>query len=155
MGEGLIRPATADDISQMIPMAVRFFGASGLHQWFRFNPESFADTVSKMIDSPAAIVLIAKAGDEFVGMVAALSYPCWFDGTHRTAQELFWWVEPEHRQGSTGGRLWRQLEEWAQEQGCRTMEMGALEALRPEVLARTYGRLGYAPKERIFCKRLP
>ena len=152
--DSLIRLATVEDIPQMIPLAERFFAASGLSQWFRFDPESFANTVDGLIGSPAGIVLIAKAGDECVGMVAALAYQCWFDSAHRTAQELFWWVEPEHRQGSTGAQLWRRLEEWAQQNECRTMEMGALEALRPEALGKKYARLGYGPKERIFVKSL-
>ena len=149
-----VRAATADDIPQMLLMAARFFAESGLPEWFKFDPQSCAVTAGKLIEEDAGTVLVAETNGDLIGMAAALAYPCWHDRSHRTAQEMFWWVEPEHRNGSASVRLWRQLEEWAGDQGCQTMEMGALEASRPEALAHLYGRRGYGPKERIFCRRL-
>ena len=89
-----------------------------------------------------------------LGMAGAMAYPCWFNNAHLTAQELFWWVEPEFRGGSMGAALKSGLEDWGCSKGCLTMEMGALEASRPGALARLYKRDGYGPKEAIFCKRL-
>ena len=135
-------------------MAAHFFDASGLDRWFTFNPQSFAETAGRLIRDPAAVILIGEEPAGVVGMTGALSYPCWFDVNHLTAQEWLWWVEPEHRGGPMGAALRNGLEGWARENGCLTMEMGALEASRPEALARLYESKGYAPKERIFCRRL-
>jgi GNAT superfamily N-acetyltransferase len=83
-----------------------------------------------------------------------MAYPVWFDNEHLTAQEVFWWVEPQHRGGFLGTELRQGLEDWACNKGCLTMEMGALEALRPEVLTALYARKGFDAKERTFIKRL-
>ncbi len=145
----MIRPAVAGDIPVMTQMGARFFDASGLDKWFTYNPRSFAQTLVMLIETPQAIVLFAEQG-----MAAAMAYPCWFNREHLTAQELFWWVEPEARGGTLGTELRQGLEDWAREKGCLTIEMGSLEGSKPEALARYYSRQGYGPKENIFCKRL-
>lgn len=142
-------PAVAEDIPAMTQMGARFFDTSGLDKWFAYNPNSFAKTLVMLLENPQAVVFYAEHG-----MAAAMAYPCWFNRKHLTAQELFWWVEPEARGGSLGEELRQGLEDWAREKGCLTMEMGALDTSRPEVLARYYAQQGYGPKERIFCKRL-
>ena len=141
--------AVVEDIPTMIQMGARFFETSGLDKWFTYNPNSFAQTLVMLIETPQAIVLYSEHG-----MAAAMAYPCWFNREHLTAQELFWWVEPEARGGLLGAELRQGLENWAREKDCLTMEMGALDASKPEALARYYARLGYGPKERIFCRKL-
>lgn len=150
----MIRPAQPSDLPAMTRMAARFFDASGLDRWFSFKPQSFAKTVALFIENPQAIIMVAEKDSGLVGMAAALAYPCFFDADHMTTQELFWWIEPEHRGGWLGEGMLKVLETWAKDKGCLTMEMGALEAQRPDVLARVYARRGYAPKERIFCRNL-
>lgn len=150
----MIRPARLGDVADMTRMAKRFFDASGLDLWFRFKPQSFAKTVGLFIENSQAVILVAEKNSGLVGMAAALAYPCWYDADHMTAQELFWWIEPEHRGGPLGEDMLKMLEKWARDSGCLTMEMGALEVQRPDVMARVYARRDYAPKERVFCKRL-
>ena len=145
----MIRSAVAGDIPAMTKMGARFFEASGFEKWFRFSPRSFADTLGRLMVDERAVVLVAEQG-----MAAAMAYPCWFDREHLTAQELFWWVEPDARGGDLGKRLRQGLEDWAYSKGCSTMEMGALEASKVETLVRYYERHGYGAKERIFCKGL-
>jgi len=150
----MIRPAVISDLSRLEAMGARFFAASGLDRWFHYKPRCFSQVCANFMTSDRAVVLVGDGQMGAVAMAAALAYPCWFDSEHLTAQELFWWVEPEHRGGSMGAELRKGLEEWARGKGCLTMEMGALDASRPEVLAHLYERKGYGPKERIFCKRL-
>ncbi len=147
----MIRPAAISDLTRMERMGARFFDASGLDQWFSYKPRCFSKLMADMMASDQTVVLV---GGDVDGMAAAMAYPCWFDDAHLTAQELFWWVEPESRGGPMGAELRNGLEDWAREKGCLTMEMGALEESRPEVLAHLYERKGYGPKERIFVKSL-
>ena len=135
-------------------MGTRFFAASGLDRWFSYRPRNFSQVCANFMDSNQAVILVGEGKKVAVGMAAALAYPCWFDAGHLTAQELFWWVEPEYRGAAVGKELRNGLEDWACERGCLTMEMGALEAARPEALAHLYARKGYGAKERIFVKRL-
>ena len=151
----MIRLAADADLSRIEHMGARFFCASGLDRWFSYEPRCFYKFVLNLIASDQAVVLVGDRRLEgAVGMAAAVAYPCFFNDSHQTAQELFWWVDPEHRDGVWGERLRSGLEDWARGQGCHTMQMGALDASRPEALARLYERKGYGAKERIYCKRL-
>ena len=150
----MIRPAVISDLARLQDMGARFFAASGLDQWFHYKPRCFSQVCANFMASDKAVILVGEGQMGAVAMAAALAYPCWFDAEHLTAREMFWWVAPPHRGGPMGAELRERLEDWARRKGCLTMEAGALEALRPEALARLYKRQGYGPQERIFCKRL-
>lgn len=150
----MIRPAVIADLARMEVMGAKFFATSGLDRWFSYKPRCFSQLCADFMAGDGAVVLVSDGPMGAVGMAAALAYPCWFDGEHLTAQELFWWVEPLHRGGSMGTQLRQGMEDWARDKGCLTMEMGALEVSRPEALTYLYERKGYGMKEHIFCKRL-
>ena len=150
----MIRPAVISDLARLQDMGARFFAASGLDRWFTYKPRCFSQVCTNFMASDKAVILVGKGQDGAVAMAAALAYPCWFDSDHLSAQEMFWWVEPEHRGGLMGTQLHNGLEDWARGKGCLTMEMGALETLRPEALAHLYKRRGYGLKEHMFIKRL-
>ena len=146
----MIRPAVISDLTRMERMGERFFEASGLGRWFTFKPRCFSKLMADMMAGNQAVVLVGEGPEGVVSMAAMVSYSCWFDDEHLTAQELFWWVEPFFRGGTMGARLHQGLEDWARKKGCVTMEMGALEELKPDSLEALYQRMGYGPKERIF-----
>lgn len=150
----MIRPAAISDLSRLEGMGAKFFAASGLEKWFRYKPRCFSQVCADLMTSSQGVILVGEKQTGAVGMAAVVAYPVWFDSEHMTAQELFWWVEPLNRGSTMGAALRNGLEDWAREKGCLTIEMGALEASRPEALERLYERKGYGPKERIFCKRL-
>ncbi len=150
----MIRPATVADLSRLEDMGARFFAASGLGRSFHYKPRCFSQVCADFMASDKAVLLVGEGQKGAVAMASTMAYPVWFDNEHLTAQEVFWWVEPQHRGGSLGTELRQGLENWARNKGCLTMEMGALEASRPEALAHLYERQGYGPKERIFCKRV-
>jgi GNAT superfamily N-acetyltransferase len=138
----------------MEAMGVRFFAASGMDRWFSYKPQDFSTTIANTMVSDRGLALVGDGPIGAVGMVVAIAYPVYFNFSHSTAQELVWWVEPEYRGGPLGAELRKGLEDWAHAKGCLTMEMGALETLRPEALEALYQRKGYGQKERIYCKRL-
>lgn len=150
----MIRPARLGDLDAMQEMGAQFFAASGLDRWFSYDVASFRNSLEAFIENPFAATFVAEDNGGIIGMAAALAYACWFNRDHITAQELFWWVDPSRRGDTHGRELREAMDDWARHRGCRTFEMGALEALRPEVLENYYARLGYGAKERIFCKRI-
>lgn len=150
----MIRQAKISDLPRLQIMGAKFFKVSGLDRWFTYKPSCFSRICANFMENDQAVLLVAEREIGAVAMAAALAYPCWFDDDHLTAQELFWWVEPDFRGGRMSGQLHRGLEDWARGRGCLTMEMGAMEASKPEALAALYERKGYGAKEAIFCKRL-
>lgn len=129
-------------LDNLVLMGRKFFDKSGFRQWWEFDPDVFAETVTRLAESEDGLILEAEDA-----MAGCMSYPLWFNPSQRTAQELFWWNEGKWE-------MLRKMEAWALFRGCVTLEMGCLEDLRPEVMTRFYRMRGYAPKERLFVKWL-
>ncbi len=152
----MIRPAVADDLPALGTMGVEFFAASGFSRWYTYKPASFSQFCIKLMTHEDGLLLVGDGPNRAVAMAGAMAYPVYFNDEHLTCQEAVWWVEPTHRGSLLGVELRKGMEDWARSKGGLTMEMGALEAkaLRPQALEALYRRIGYEPKERIFCKRL-
>lgn len=148
-----IRRAVPSDIDRALVPIRRFFDASCYGDIVDFDETSFRATYSHLLAGDGVCIVAEKDG-AIVGVTGALAYPFYFNGRHKTGQELFWWVNPEERGSSIGSRMFKALEDWAREVGCQTFSMIALDALKPEAVARVYQRAGYRPSERSFIKEL-
>lgn len=66
--------------------------------------------------------------------------------------ELAWWVKSEHRNGTTGGRLWHQFDEMAK----KMLSVGEVQVICTSLLANSvaidYTRRGYAPLQTTYFK---
>lgn len=89
----MIRQATVNDLPKLLEMGQRFFDASGYSDVTTFRPEVFAFSLNTIASNG---VLLVADQDGPVGMAGALVYPFYFSGD-TTAQEVFWWVDPDHR----------------------------------------------------------
>lgn len=65
--------------------------------------------------------------------------------------EIAWWVEPEHRRGTTGPKLLWAAEKWARQKGLRLVKMVAPKETN---VGRFYERMGYVEVETAYVKRL-
>ena len=142
-----IRDATEADIPRLVEMGRHFFAATAWKETAAYDGPSFAATLGMLIASDDGIVLIAD-----FGMTAAICFPLFFNQGQRAAQEIVWWVEPDHR--GKGQQLLRAMECEAEAKGAMFMIMVNEESLRPDAVARVYRRHGYAPSEQQFVKRL-
>lgn len=143
----MIRDATLDDIPELVGMGRKFADAIGMTETTGFDEESVAALLAHLIESPAGICLITEGGG-----AGGLVHPCSFNASHMTGQELFWWIEPEHR-GRKGLLLFRALERAAQERGAQTWMVSTMESLDFDGAARFYERSGYRPSDRNYIKR--
>jgi GNAT superfamily N-acetyltransferase len=148
----VIRAATHEDIPRVVEMGRRFHNAAELYDIAPFDAGSVTDMVSTLIDNPMGGLFVAEGEGGLIGMTGGLLYPFYFNGDHLTGQEIFWWVEPEHR--GVGSQLFDALEAWAKEAGAKSFSMIALEKLTPEILGRIYRRRGYRPSEHSYIRRL-
>lgn len=150
----MIRAATEEDIPDLLRMGREFYAQSGA--WpdlAAFDAASVTATLRHLIVSPDGILLAAEQGGSVVGMAGALLYPLWLNTVHRTGQELFWFVAPQHRRG-LGGRLLTALERAAKAAGAQSFTMICEADLRADALGRVYRRAGYRPTERAYMKGL-
>jgi GNAT superfamily N-acetyltransferase len=132
-------------------MGARFASVSGAP--IAYDEESARATLLKLINSDESVVLVADENG-VVGMLGAMIYRHYFNLSHITGNELFWWIDPEYRHGSLAMRMFRALEEWAAQSGAHSFTVGALHAQSPEKLSRFYDRNGYSPLESTYTKVL-
>ena len=148
----MIRLAVPTDIHRIMAMGHAFFEEAGWAKHAAFDAESFAYSCGLIMDH--GVFLVAETEDGgVVGMVAAGVSPAYWNRNVLTGQELFWYVDPEHRTG-TGGLLMAALEDAMKSRGVVLCSMSAEEGLRSGALHRLYRLRGYWPAERLFWKRL-
>lgn len=99
----------------------------------------------------AQIVLV---DDQHRGFAGAVVFPAFFDSQTLLAQELFWWVSPEHRKAGVATELLEALEAAAKSHGAKALFMLCLDDLDGERVSRMYERRGYRPTERLFLRKL-
>ena len=147
----MIRPADIGDLPDIVRMGRDFASVSGAP--FPFDAESAITTIRNLIASPSGVVLVADIGP-IVGMTGALIHPHYFNSSHITGQELFWWIDPPYRGSKIGLEMFHSLEEWARSSGANSFSMIALHAQNPEKIGRLYERNGYVPLENSYTKVL-
>ena len=154
-----IRPATMDDIPQIVEMAKRFYPESPYpHIYGDVPEEQAAGLVIVAMQGMAeygivpGAMLVAEHGDRLIGMLCLHIDPATFNPAV-IAAELVWWMDPEYRGGMAGIRLVKAGEETAPERGATVMNMGVL-ATSPAEAQTLLERLGYKPSHTILSKRL-
>ncbi len=144
----MIRFGTAADTRAAVSLLRDFHAASGMP--FDYTAAWAAGLFQAHCADPsrAAIVLDVDGVARGVLLAAATDSPL---GPFKVAQELAWWVDPEHR-GASGGML-DLYEHWATEKRCAFAGVASLAAFPRAALI--YERRGYSQAETHFIKALP
>lgn len=149
----MVREATLDDIPQIVDMGRAFHAASAYASIVAYDAESAGVTFAGLITGEDGVVFVYD--DEFgriVGTTAAMAYPFFFNRHHKTGNEFFWWVDPDHRGSNIGKALLDALEAWKETVNAKSFTLSALESMRPEVVGEIYRRRGYMPSDRSYIK---
>ena len=142
----MIRLAVESDFPEMVEMGRRFFSASGYSDIMEYDPESVLASLKTI-----PVLLVAEK-DRLVGVAGAMVYPFYMNLHHQTAQEVFWWIDPEHR--GIGGKLFDALVEEVKKRGAKSLSMIALETLSPERVGEIYKAKGFRLSEHSYIKKL-
>lgn len=150
----IVRPATAEDMGAVVGMGEAFHRAAGLLDFAEWDSESFATMVEALLRGAVnGALLVVENDGQVVGMASCLIYPAYFNFGTQIGQELFWFVEPEHRFGA-GTALIAELERVAKARGASVFMSASVAGLRDAALARFYLRRGYRPVENTYIKGL-
>jgi len=145
----MIRRATEEDIEFIVEMGRKFYESCGFPSILTFDPEILTGVLHNLIVNDNACILV---DDKLRGMIAGVVYPYYFTG-QMSGNEMFWWVEPEHRKG-LGKKLLDKLEEWAEAKGAVSFTMISLDASNPEKMDKIYRKRGYEPREHHYVRYL-
>lgn len=150
MPEPFVRKATDADAQRIVEMGKRSLEIGPYKDEIGDNTEVTLRLFKLLLDNPQAEILVLDAGDgQAVGLFAMLLFPHYFSG-EKTAQELMWYVEPEHRAGGAGLQLLRQAEEMARGTGATRFQLTA----PTEALGSLYKRCGYHQIEVGYQRKL-
>jgi hypothetical protein len=149
-----IRHAEPADLPEIIDMGRDFFDQSGSAEFTTFDDASFATTIIALMSGlSGGVLLVAEIGEKCVGMASCVAFPFYANMQTRVAQEIFWFVKPDCRNG-VGSSLLDELEAEAMRGGAQVFLTAALSGLRDKAIGRVYERRGYRPAETSFVKRL-
>jgi GNAT superfamily N-acetyltransferase len=142
-----IREATTLDHRALVGMALRFLKTVSTYEFLRPSRDHISHLVDVVLD--AGVILVAEVPDAVVGAIALIATPHPVNGTP-FADEVAWWVEPEHRGGLRAGPyLLGAAEDWALRQGCNMVKMVAP---LPSTVGRFLEKRGYRAIEVAYVK---
>jgi GNAT superfamily N-acetyltransferase len=151
----IVRNATAEDLPRYLHLGRMFHAASPMHNVVPFDEEGYAKFYLQAIEIPTVGMWLAEMENEIVGIAGAILYPLYFNPNALVAQELWWWLTPKSRGSGAGALMFRQIENWAKENGASAVFMIALEDSRAKKMEHLYARAGFRPMERTFIKEVP
>jgi len=150
----IVRKATESDLPQYIVLAESFHMASPLHGVINFDPVGYGQFFSASLQNDSVGIWLAEIEGEVVGISGAIVYPLYFNPSALVVQELWWWLTPKSRGSGAGGKMFKQIEEWAKERNASALFMIALEDSRAKKMENLYARAGFKPMERTFIKEV-
>lgn len=148
----MIRPASLRDIPEIARLGGHFHADAGWSDVFAYSVDDCAASLARFMASDAFICLVAE-DDGIVGMAAGVVAPVYFNLSHMSGEELFWWVSDDAPQ-MTGIRLLGALEREAKARGCMSWQMKSIDKLNGDRMGRLYERRGYRASEHSFIKSL-
>jgi GNAT superfamily N-acetyltransferase len=137
-----MRPAEYSDIPEILRMGREFAKAIGKD----VNREVLVPHLEGMINSEQALLAVDDGA-----MVAGILYPSYLDG-EVTAQELWYWVDPDKRKQGKGKALIETFETWATAMGATVLLLTATHGMTHRVLGKIYSARGYKPQEHVYSK---
>ena len=153
MTEYTIRDATHDDVLDTV-LAVKQFCKEIPHPaWHKFNTNKVNNLITQLIEIDQGFVKIVTNDDEVVGaLVAVISDIPINDLVF--AQELMFWIDPEHRIGRTALKLVDEYVEWATSKGCNFIRLSELDNVLGGKAGLLFKRKGFEPLETAYVKEV-
>jgi GNAT superfamily N-acetyltransferase len=150
----IVRTATESDLPKYIVLAESFHMASPMHGVIGFDAAGYSQFYLSSLQNDSVGIWLAEIDNEIVGICGALVYPMYFNPSALVVQELWWWLTPKSRGSGAGGKMFKQIEEWAKEHNASALFMIALEDSRAKKMENLYVRAGFKPMERTFIKEV-
>lgn len=145
-----IRLAGEDDLEIVLGMGRKFYTTTEVGKLIPFDDDAGVCAIFGMLDRGFILLAETEAG-EAVGMIGCQFYDFPFNRDYIACTELMFWMDEEHRGGTTAARLLKEAEMLARHEGATFITMVALET-SPEMIDSFYKRMGYQRSERTYIK---
>lgn len=150
----IVRRANENDLDKYVVLAEAFHAASPIKDAAKFDKEGYGNFFLSSLQNDSLGIWLAEIDGEIVGISGAILYPLYFSPSSIVVQELWWWLTPAARGTGAGGKMFKQIEDWAKERNASALFMIALEDDRAGKMEKLYTRAGFKPIERTFMKEV-
>lgn len=147
----MVRPATHDDVAMIVALGAQFHGSVPALKGLPFCFQSAAEFAHAAVDGDDMLLLCMTTDDgSVVGFFLGVLQPAYWNRATKIAQQISFFVLPEHRQRPGAVRMVLEFERWAKQHGAAVIASGAKSPRVGELM----GRLGYVAAETMMMKRL-
>lgn len=150
----VIRNATIQDAVQIATLGSKFHEQAFWGDILEYSIEDTVASLECFIGQQNFICMVADVGGRFVSFGSLILSPVYFNHSHLSCEELFWWSDPESNYPGIGMKLKAKMEEEAKNRGALSIQMKSIDALNGDRMSNLYIRNGYRPSEHLFIKRL-
>lgn len=150
----VIRHAVMEDAEQIAILGFRFHEQASWADIFNYNIGDCVASLEHFIGQPNFVCMVAEVDGKFVSFGSLILSPVYFNHLHISAEELFWWSDPESKYVGIGRKLKKAMEKEAKDRGAASVQMKSIDLLNGSKMAKMYARDGYRPSEHSFIKRL-
>ena len=133
----MIIRATQDHFEELFALIEQMIAESV----FAFAPPS-RKRIQNLMAYPKGAAFLAYKEDKCIGFVGAVITPFFFSDYER-ANDVGFYILPEHRGGSTAFKLLKAIEDWAKENGAKELFMGHSVGGKIEEMKKFYTHNGY------------
>jgi GNAT superfamily N-acetyltransferase len=149
-----LRRATLEDIPTICRMVRDLHEQSNFSQ-YAYDEERVLTTVTALtkLNVGQGVMLLAEVGGEPAGVLSATKT---YSPTslEPLAMEIFWWVDPAHRNSRAGLLLIEAFEYWGRKIDASALVIGLHENKYADRLRRLYNRKGYTLQESQYIKEI-
>jgi GNAT superfamily N-acetyltransferase len=149
-----VRPAKEEDVLDIV-FSVKQFAKEIPHlAWSKFDNNKVKDIVTSLVTSEHGFVYVAvnDKGEVVGALIGLLSGIPINDLVF--AQELMFWVDPNHRNGKTAPRLIDEYVKWAKNSGATFSRLSALDEVLEGRAGVLFKRKGFKAIETAYVKEL-
>ena len=143
---GVISFEFIDDFSVSFGSAVVSLGtiahAESAHRHMTLDVDYGLSNVRNFISDSRCAFWLAWSGDTPIGVFGGKVRPLFFS-RDLIAEDILWYVLPEHRGSRVGLQLLSLFERWAFEHGAKDLRIGQTSQLDPKVFNGILGSKGY------------
>jgi len=147
----MIKRADIQDFESIKKMFINFANSAPVD--FLHNPQYDPDHIDQILFAvkTQGVLLVAYDNKQPAGFLIALPAPdVWLPHVKPTLREMAWWVEPEHRQGTIGGKLFLKYLKLAKEMKDNGKINGYTMTLMDKSPDIKLDRYGFRPIETVY-----
>ena len=146
----MLRQATVDDIPAIIALARPTFEA---FVPFGGSEEMVSHTLAGLAQF-GGYVRVSEVDGQIGGFLAGLvaTFKPW--AADKCAVEVLFYVAPEHRKGRLAVTMLKDFIEWGRQKDCRLVAVTANAMAGGDRVGKLYERMGFAPVETAYLRRI-